>query len=140
MNLLLVKCRSDLVLRLEIIKKIIAFTVLFISMFFGLKAMCLGQALYSFIDFGLNTLYTKRILNYGFFPQLRSMAPYFLCSWTVLAEGLLLSSIINIAWVSLLASMVVCPATYWFLSKIANLYAYREAKDLFEQKILKRTN
>lgn len=140
LNLLFVKGRSDLVLRLEIIKKIIAFTVLFISMFFGLKAMCLGQALYSFIDFGLNTLYTKRILNYGFFPQLRSMAPYFLCSLTVLAEGLLLSSIIKIAWVSLLASMVVCPATYWFLSKIANLYAYREAKDLFEQKILKRTN
>lgn len=138
LDLLYVKGRSDLALRLEVIKKIIAITILFTSMFFGLKAMCLGQVVFSFIDFGLNTFYTKRILNYGLWPQLRSMAPYLLCALVVLTEGLLFSRLISTAWFSLLASMIVCPATYWLLTKMTHLYAYQEAKELFVQKVLKR--
>ena len=138
LDLLYVKGRSDLALRLEVIKKIIAVTILFTSMFFGLKAMCLGQVIFSLIDFGLNTFYTKRILNYGLWPQLRTMAPYLLCSLVVLAEGLIFSRFISITWLSLLASMIVCPVTYWFLTKMTHLYAYQEAKDLFFQKVLKR--
>lgn len=140
LDLLYVKGRSDLALRLEIIKKIIAITILFVSMFFGLKAMCLGQVIYSFIDFGLNTIYTKKILNYGLWPQLRSMAPYFLCAGAILAEGLLFSQFISASWLSLLISLIVCPTTYWLLVRISNLYAYQEAKELFAQKILKRNH
>lgn len=138
LDLLYVKGRSDLALRLEVIKKIIAIAILFSSMFFGLKAMCIGQVFFSCIDFGLNTFYTKRILNYGLWPQLRSMAPYFLCALVVLAEGLFFSRIISTAWLSLIASMIVCPVTYWLLTKMTHLYAYQEAKELFVQKILKK--
>lgn len=138
LDLLYVKGRSDLALRLEIIKKLIAITILFTSMFWGLKAMCLGQVVYSFIDFGLNTFYTKRMLNYGLWPQLRSIAPYFFCALAVLAEGLALSHFVNTAWLSLLVSLIICPITYWLLAKAAHLYAYTEAKELFIQKVLKR--
>lgn len=138
LDLLYVKGRSDLALRLEIIKKIIAITILFTSMFFGLKAMCLGQVVYSFIDFSLNTFYTKKILNYGLWPQLRAMMPYLFCALAVLAEGLLFSHLFSNAWYSLLMSVIVCPLTYWLLAKLTHLYAYQEAKGLFLQKVLKR--
>lgn len=138
MNLLYVKGRSDLALRLEIIKKTIAFVILIVSMFFGLTAMCLGQVLYSFIDFGLNTYYTKQILDYGFWPQVKAVAPYFLCALAVLAEGLLFSHVIGTLWLSLLASAIVCPLTYLLLCKMTNLYAYQEMKEMVSQKILKR--
>jgi hypothetical protein len=123
---------------LEIIKKIIAITILFTSMFFGLKAMCLGQVVYSFIDFSLNTFYTKKILNYGLWPQLRAMMPYLFCALAVLAEGLLFSHLFSTAWHALLMSVIVCPLTYWLLAKLTHLYAYQEAKGLFLQKVLKR--
>lgn len=138
LDLLYVKGRSDLALRLEIIKKIIAVTILFTSMFFGLKAMCIGQVIFSFIDFGLNTFYTKKILNYGLWPQLQSMVPYLLCALVILAEGLLFSRLFSTAWLALLVSLTVCPATYWVLAKMSHLYAYQEAKELLIQKVLRR--
>ncbi len=138
MDLLYVKGRSDLALRLEIIKKAIAITILFTTMFFGLKVMCLGQVAYAFIDFSLNAFYTKKILNYGLWPQLRAMAPYFFCALVVLAEGLFISQLISSVWISLLVSAIVCPLTYWGLAKATHLYAYQEAKELFVHKVLKR--
>lgn len=135
LNLLYVKGRSDLVLRLEVIKKTIAVIILFISMFFGLMAMCIGQVIFSFIDFGLNTYYTKKILNYGLGAQLKSMAPYFLCAAVVMAEGLLLSHLIQTPWISLTVSVIVCPATYWFMSRFLHLYAYQEASELIRNKL-----
>lgn len=138
LNLFYVKGRSDLALRLEIIKKAIAIVILFGSMFFGLIAMCLGQVVFSFIDFALNTFYTKKILHYGLWPQLRSMAPYFACALAIMLEGLLFSHFIQPAWLSLLVSTIICPATYWFLAKAIDLYAYRELKSLLPQMFYKK--
>ena len=135
LNLLYVKGRSDLVLRLEIIKKIIAFSILFITMFFNITVMCIGQAVYGFIALYLNTYYTKRILGYTFGQQIRSAAPYFGVSLIVLAEAFAFSALIPIDWAALLVSLIICPVTYWYFSKITNLYAYREAKDLITEKI-----
>lgn len=130
LNLLYVKGRSDLVLRLEIIKKSIAFTILFVSMFFSIKVMCYGQVLYSFIALYLNTYYTHRILGYTFGQQVRSVAPYFLISLIVLAEAALSSFLIHSNLISLIVSAAVCPLTYWFITKKTGLYAYREAKGM----------
>ena len=92
--------------------------------------MCYGQVLFSFIEFGLNALYTKRILNYGLWPQIKVMVPCFLCSMIVLAEGLLISHLIETPWVSLTVSIVICPTTYLLMSKALRLFAYQEASEL----------
>lgn len=133
MNLLYVKGRSDLVLRLEIIKKTLAFAILFASMPFGLMAMCIGQVLYSFIDFYLNTICTKKILGFGIRPQLNAMAPYLLCSLCVMGEALLVSSLVSISWLALLISIIVCPITYWLITGAFKLYARQEASNYISQ-------
>lgn len=135
LNLLYVKGRSDLVLRLEIIKKTIAFAILFISMFFSIKVMCYGQLLYSLIATYLNTYYTKKILGYTFRQQIKSVAPYFFISLIPLGEALLFSSLISNHLVSLIATILVCPTTYWFIARSFRLYACREASDLIKNKI-----
>lgn len=135
LNLLYVKGRSDLVLRMELIKKGIAFAILFGSMFFGLKVMCLGLVLNAYTGFCINTIFTKKVLNYGLLPQLKAMIPYLLCAFVVLAESLLFSHFIQTSWLSLLVSVTVCPVSYWLLAKIARLYAYTEVKDLIKSKL-----
>lgn len=135
LNLLYVKGRSDLVLRLEVIKKTLAFTILFVSMFFSIEIMCLGQVLYSFIALYLNTFYTKRILGYSFGNQMKAIFPYFLLSLVVLAEALAISHFLTTHWASLLVSAVICPVTYLILAKGFRLYAYREARELIMSKI-----
>lgn len=76
LNLLYVKGRTDLVLKLELIKKPIAFALLFAAIPLGLKAICGSIALYSFIAFTFNCYYTGKILNYGFWKQIKEILPF----------------------------------------------------------------
>lgn len=80
LNLLYVKGRSGLVLKLEILKKTIAVTILFASIPFGLVGMCIGRACYGFLAMFLNTLYTRQFIQLSSWKQIWLVLPYFLLS------------------------------------------------------------
>lgn len=80
LNLLQVKGRSDLFLRLEIIKKTIAVIVLCITIPMGLIAMCIGQICTSLTSLIINTYYTGKLINVGFIKQIRDLMPTLLLS------------------------------------------------------------
>lgn len=134
LNLLYVKGRSDYVLRLEIIKKAIAFAILFNSMSFSIKVICYGQVLYSFIALFLNSHYTKRILGYSFIQQIKAVYPYFLSALVVLVLAFSSSHFISNNLLSLLVSSIVCPLSYWLIAKATRLYAYHEALSLIKER------
>ena len=75
LNLLQVKGRSDLFLRLEIIKKILGVTVLCLTVPFGLKVMCYGQIVNSIVALSINTNYTGKLINVGFIRQIKDLFP-----------------------------------------------------------------
>lgn len=111
-NLLNVKGRSDLVLKLEAAKKSVAFTILFISLYFDLIGVCIGLAIYSMIALYMNTYYTKKILNYGFKKQFSDIFPYLAASLFIMAEALIISRYVESPFFSLCTSLVVCPISY----------------------------
>lgn len=76
LNLLYVKGKSNLVLKLEIIKKSIAVAILFVSIPFGIKIMCCGRVLYGIIAFYINTSYTKKLIGLSFWQQVMDFLPY----------------------------------------------------------------
>ena len=80
LNLLQVKGRSDLFLRLEIIKKAIAVLILCVTIPMGLIAMCVGQILSSLIALIINTNYTGKLIQVGFLRQMRDLLPTLLLS------------------------------------------------------------
>lgn len=75
LNLLLIKGHSDWALRLEIIKKVIATSILIISIPFGIEIMCWGRVLYSLIATYLNTHYTERLIGLSFKEQMKDIFP-----------------------------------------------------------------
>ncbi len=75
LNILYVKGRSDLALRLEIIKKTIAFTILFATVPFGIIAICYGRVAYSIIALILNTHYTSGLISLSRKQQLLDFLP-----------------------------------------------------------------
>lgn len=83
LNLLYVKGRSDLALKLELIKKTIATIILFISIPFGLIGMCYGRVLYSLIATYLNTKYTKSLIGLSFLEQIKDILPSLVLSLTM---------------------------------------------------------
>lgn len=75
LNLLMVKGQSQIFLRLEIIKKIVAVCVVAVTAPFGLIVMCYGAIVNSLIALAINTHYTGKLLDLGFFKQMRDLLP-----------------------------------------------------------------
>lgn len=83
LNILQVKGRSDLFLKLEIIKKIIAVIPIVLGIFFGIKFMLWGSVCTSFIAFFLNSYYSADLIGYPTLRQIRDVLPTFLVSFMV---------------------------------------------------------
>jgi O-antigen/teichoic acid export membrane protein len=83
LNVLNVKGRSDLFLKLEIIKKILIAVILVISVPFGIKAIIIGQIASSYFALIINTFYTKRLINYGFIDQMVDLLKVLLLSFAM---------------------------------------------------------
>jgi O-antigen/teichoic acid export membrane protein len=75
LNLLQVKGRSDLFLKLEIYKKILGVGILCITIPLGLIAMCIGQVISSILCLALNTHYTGLLIHLGFLRQMKDLFP-----------------------------------------------------------------
>ena len=80
LNLLMVKGRSDLFLRLEVIKKLIGIGVLCATIPFGLIPMTIGSIVISVLCLVVNTHYTGQLIQMGFLQQMRDLFPSLLYS------------------------------------------------------------
>lgn len=141
LNLIKVKGRSDLVLRLEIVKKLIAFGLCGAALivFRSVLALCVAKAIYGFIALILNTIYTKRMINYGFMKQFADYWPYLAASVGVLVISLLCSELISNSWVALSAGIMLSGAFYLAVCHVCKLYAYREILGLLKGKLRKNS-
>ena len=106
LNILQVKGRSDYFLKLEIIKKIQGVLVLCITVPMGIVAMCYGSVISSVICLVWNTHYTKKLINYGFFAQIRDLLP-------ILIHSLVMGGIVAIVvhfmptlWLKLIVGVI----------------------------------
>lgn len=83
LNILQVKGRSDLFLKLEIIKKIIAVGPIVVGIIYGIECMLWGGVLISFIAYFLNSYYSANLINYPTSEQIKDILPTFLTSFVV---------------------------------------------------------
>ncbi len=79
-NLLLAKGRSDLMLRLEIIKKVISFTALVIALPFGVMALCISTLITTQLSLIVNTYYAGKLLDMGYLKQWKDFYIYIIYS------------------------------------------------------------
>lgn len=133
LNLLQVKGRSDLFLRLEIIKKILGVAVLCISLPFGLVVMCYASIVTSLIALVINTYYTGRLIHVGFWEQMRDLVPTLLMSISVfVAVYGIHFAVVNI-YLRTMAGTIVGVLTLWFISNIFHFSETNELKIIFHK-------
>lgn len=112
LNVLKVKGRSDLFLKLEIVKKAVFIVTIFVSFRFGIYGLLWGQCFTSTVGFFINTHYTGKILNYGSWQQLIDLVPSILMATTIglviyLLDSYYFINLIDIARVTVLAFIYV---------------------------------
>lgn len=135
LNLLQVKGRSDLFLRLEIIKKIFCIVTLCVSLPFGLKAMCwsmIGNSIFSLI---INTHYTGKLIHLGFIKQLKDLIPTLLLSLTVGGIVYLTVTVIPLnSWLSLILGIIEGILLYITFSKILRFPENKELMSILKKR------
>ena len=72
--------RSDMFLKLEIIKKIYGLAALFATMWISVEAMAYSLLVTTIISQIVNSFPNKKLLNYSYFEQIRDMLPTILIS------------------------------------------------------------
>ncbi len=82
LNLLSVLGRSDLFLRLEIIKKVLTLSVMLLCLTISVVAMCIGGVICSYICLFINSYFSKSLINMSIWNQLMDYIPLFLLAFT----------------------------------------------------------
>jgi O-antigen/teichoic acid export membrane protein len=90
LNILQVKGRSDLFLKLEIIKKIMAIIPIVLGIFGGIKVMLWGSVCISVLAYFLNSHYSAPLVAYSTKEQIKDILPAFcissvvaICMWSI---------------------------------------------------------
>ena len=131
LNLLQVKGRSDLFLKLEIIKKILGISVLCITAPFGLIVMCYGQIFNSLVALAINTYYTGKLINVGFIRQMCDLLPTIALCLVMYALILTVNSFITGDVIKLCAGIVIGVAFYAMSSHFLHFSELDELTSLF---------
>jgi teichuronic acid exporter len=141
LNILNVKGRSDLFLKLEIIKKILAVPIIIIGIFLGVREMIIGMILISFIAYFLNSFWSGKLVNYPVKEQIKDILPMFFLAIfmgviiSIPAYFLSLKSVyILLIQISLGALIIIS------ISKLLKIEAYMEIRKIMINAFSKKSN
>lgn len=130
LNMLQVQGRSDLFLKLEIIKKIIAICPLVLGIFVGIYWMLIGSVITSVVAYFINAYYSGKFLNYGVGDQIRDITPSFTIAF-VMAIIVYAISFINCSQpLILIIQLVIGIMVVILLCEVTRFSAYMEIKNV----------
>lgn len=115
LNLLMVKGRSDLFLRLEIIKKTIVLPFLILAIPYGPMAICWVTFIHMQVDLFCATYYTGKMFNFGYINQMKDIGKYLVYSILVCTPSYFLCLSDLNHWLSLSISVLISALLYYVL-------------------------
>jgi O-antigen/teichoic acid export membrane protein len=134
LNLLQVKGRSDLFLRLEIIKKALVTVVIFVCVPFGIMGICCGSVFTSLACLAINTYYTGKLINVGFLRQMKDMTPTLLASLAMGAAVYFAVMPFDNNWVKLAIGIPLGAVTYLAIAKVFRMPELQEALNIIHRR------
>lgn len=120
--------RSDVYLKLDILKKLIGITLLVLVLPYGVRYIALAEAISNILGFLINLLPNRSIMNYKFFEQLKDVAPSFVLS-VIMAIGVFTVGLLNIpVWPKLILQIIFGMLLYFGLAFLFRLEALSDIK------------
>jgi O-antigen/teichoic acid export membrane protein len=135
MNILNIKGRSDLLLKLEVVKKLLAVPVIIIGIFLGIRMLLTGMVLHSLVSYFMNSYYSGRLIGYPAREQLADIMPSFLIALLVSIVVLLIKFIPGLPiWLILVLQLLVLSMLTVTLGKSLRLKGYVEIRNIIAEK------
>ena len=115
--------RSDLFLRLEIIKKSVSIAILLATISYGLVWICIGRFVYSIFAMLINMYYTVEIIDKSYIEQIRDWFPNLIVASLMGVIVYLSSMLVSSDFLQIVIGVVVGICSYYILSCIFRLEA-----------------
>lgn len=136
-NVLKVSGRSDLFLKLEIVKKIIVFISIIIAFRFGIYGLVWSSVVTSFLSLLINTYYSSNLISYTTKNQLLDMFPTFCISLLVY---IIMTYLVSLLQIYSMYLQIFLPVIVGFLVYLFFSYLIKSAPLLLAIKLLKERN
>ncbi|MBR4287503.1 MAG: lipopolysaccharide biosynthesis protein [Clostridia bacterium] len=117
--------RSDIALKVEIIKKVVGVAILIASIPFGVTAIAVGMVISTTLSAIINAIPNKKLLGYTFKMQLKDILPSLIMS-LVMFGAVYPISLLNInVWLMLIIQVVAGAIIYVALSAIFKVESFK---------------
>lgn len=133
LNLLLVLGRSDYFFRLEVIKKIYGFVILVCTLPLGLMIFCSSRILSNIIGLYVNTYYTKKIINFGFWGQLNDLKYILILSHLMFIVSWGVTFVIPNLWLQILVGGILGTIVYLGGAYVLKMEEINDIRYLFKK-------
>ena len=134
LNLLQVKGRSDLFLRLEVIKKVVGFSIMMLTLPLSVIHFCYGCIAYSLLEIWIDSYYTGKLINHGFLKQMRDLFPTLLLSLLIFVILILVTKILESLMLQIIVGLVSATIIYIGLSLIFKFSELEDVKYMLNRK------
>src|ERR1019366_4567248 len=130
LDMLRVKGRGDLCVRVELIKKALGVAALLLTWPFGVMGLLWGQVAFSVVGLVVNTYYTGQLLDYGFVRQMRDLGGTFGAGVLAAAAGWgIRSSVVAPLWVLVGIGSTVTGVLFILLLAVLNRAGFHIFRD-----------
>lgn len=131
LNMLNVQGRSDIFLKLEIIKRVLAIPVIFIGVMFGIKAMIMGLIVNTQIAYFLNSYWSGRFIGYHVLEQIMDILPSFVLAVIMGLIVAIIGVVVPFGYPTTLIVQIVSGAVLFFvMAEMTRLDSYLFMKDI----------
>lgn len=128
LNMLQVQGRSDLFLRLEIIKKLACIPVLIIGIFIGIVPMLVAGIFAGLFCFFLNARWSGKLIGYSAWKQLKDIAPSFGVASIVALSVYFYKFMLLSYWIVLPLQIVTGIIVFITVCKVSGVGEYEEIR------------
>ncbi len=136
LNILNIRKRSDIILRLEILKKTLFTFVIVVGFFFRLEWMLWAAVIYYYIEYILNSWYSKKLAGYGTWSQLKDLLPFYFIS-IVVSVGVWTFTFLDISYLLMIPLQILSALLlYIIIYALMGTPEYYEVKTFFITTIL----
>jgi O-antigen/teichoic acid export membrane protein len=129
-EILKTKGKSNLVLKLEIITKLVWILSIVITFRWGIEAIIFGQIVTSALAWLITTFYISSLVGYTLWLQLKDVFVYLVLSIVMYIIVVLISRFFNNSLTSLIVSSITGSVFYVVVAWILKLEEIKEAKNI----------
>lgn len=137
-NILKVKGRTDLLLKIELVKKAVGITGIIIAAFYGIFPLLWFKVLYGFFLFYMNTYYSGRLINYSMKEQIKDISPIIVKSifimlicWSL--DYFIWENLVSYSMIKIMLNAIVFAVLYFLMAYYSKTGALFDFLDIAKQ-------